>query len=391
MATTVAPVSHNARWWAQMSAAVALTVAAASHATGHRHAGHLLALIGGLVVVGVAMTGIGSSRSRDTSPASDRAYAAAGVLIGFGIALPATLALLGGGNPTVRGAVVGPVLLAAAGTRLLLTAWADPGLDAEVTDRVIELATMSGTLRIADQHSTGTSAGVEKAYAAGVAMLDANRALVSELESQLSQSRALQRRLVTATDTERAHLSAQLSTSVLPLLDELTLTLQSVSASNGHRASSDAANKALLQVEDTCEDLHRIARGLHPRLLSDQGLRAALADLASRAPIGVTTSAPVGRFGSAAESTLWYVCAEALTNTVKHSGATHATIKIEQVGDQLVSTARDNGRCPPDISIDLDPTGGLAGARDRVVACGGSLDIAVSSAGGLSVVARVPC
>src|SRR5207344_2880199 len=97
----------------------------------------------------------------------------------------------------------------------------------------------------------------------------------------------LQRRLVTAADTEREQLAARLGATVHPLLDELRETLLTIGASVNESAARGEVGTAVVQVERTLDDLQRIAQGLHPQLLSDGGLRAALSELVGTVPIHV--------------------------------------------------------------------------------------------------------
>jgi signal transduction histidine kinase len=312
------------------------------------------------------------------------------LLVGLGIAVPVLLAAM---NPLAWvqvGTVTGSALLAAAGGWLLLAACADNGPEVDVADRVVELATISDAAGILGLAVVAEAASAPKAYAAALAMLEANRALVGRLDLQVAQSRALQRRLVTAADTERHQLAARLGASVLPLLDELTGTLHQIEDGPVPHAVQAAAHEALGEVAHAVEDLQRIAGGLHPRLLSDVGLRGALENLAARSPINVVVSAPAGRYPSAVEATLWYVCAEALTNAVKHAQATRVTVDVQDFADEVVARVGDDGRTTRSVDLADAEGGGLSGVRDRVLACGGSLALLTGLSGGVVVEVRVP-
>jgi signal transduction histidine kinase len=95
------------------------------------------------------------------------------------------------------------------------------------------------------------------------------------------------------------------------------------------------------------------------------------------------------------ENALWYLCAEAVTNSVKHAGASRASIHIERLADMVVASISDDGRCTVDPIDDGVRGTGLSAVRDRIVALGGDLAVRVaagSEAGaGLTLVARLPC
>ena len=180
-----------------------------------------LALVGATIGILVAVVSAREGGTRGASVAESSAYGAAGVLLGLGIALPAAVVVLRLEPSPAWGTIVGSSLLAAAGTCLLVIAWADPGADAQLRDHVIEIASEPGA-GITGLLLPAASSRAPQAYSAAWAMLEANAAMVSQLELQVAQSRALQRRLVTAADTEREQLAARLGTTVHPLLGRTT-------------------------------------------------------------------------------------------------------------------------------------------------------------------------
>jgi signal transduction histidine kinase len=136
----------------------------------------------------------------------------------------------------------------------------------------------------------------------------------------------------------------------------------------------------------TRDDLEQLARGLHPRVLVEEGLAAALGDLSQRSPVPVEVTASVGRFPERIETTLWYACAEAVANTWKHARATAVSVDIAELGGVLVATIRDNGVGGARMS----PGGGLSGLADRLSTVNGELELA-SGESGTAVSIRVPC
>lgn len=135
------------------------------------------------------------------------------------------------------------------------------------------------------------------------------------------------------------------------------------------------------------EEIRELVRGLHPRLLSDRGLDAALRALAERALLTVEIlQAPAGRLPTAVEAAAYYVAAEALANAAKHSGASVVRVRVAvEDGTAVVEVADDGvgGASPAGGS-------GLRGLGDRVSALGGTLDVDSPAGGGTTLRARIP-
>ena len=125
---------------------------------------------------------------------------------------------------------------------------------------------------------------------------------------------------------------------------------------------------------------------IHPAVLTDRGLTAALEALASRSPIPVEIDAPESELPRPVEAAAYYVVAEALANVAKSAGASGATVRI----------CRENGRALVEVGDDgvggADPAAGsgLRGLSDRVEALGGTLSIASPPGGGTRVSVEIP-
>jgi signal transduction histidine kinase len=144
--------------------------------------------------------------------------------------------------------------------------------------------------------------------------------------------------------------------------------------------------EAKLGAREALEELRDLARGIHPPVLADRGLGAAVAALAARSPIEVSVSVVGERPPAAVESAAYFVTAEALANATKHAAARHVDIRIARGSDMLSVEVRDDG------PGGADPLGaGLTGLRRRVEALDGRL-IVDSPAGGPTVIrAELPC
>jgi signal transduction histidine kinase len=136
------------------------------------------------------------------------------------------------------------------------------------------------------------------------------------------------------------------------------------------------------------QELRDLVRGIHPVILEDRGLDAALSAVVARAPIPVSLEVDVDdRPPAEVESAAYFVVSEALTNVARHSGATNAAVSLVRAGDTLVIEVRDNGAGGADAT---DGTG-LVGLADRVAALGGSIHLD-SPPGGPTILRTVlPC
>ncbi len=131
----------------------------------------------------------------------------------------------------------------------------------------------------------------------------------------------------------------------------------------------------------------RLARGIHPAILTEAGLGAAIDSLAERCPIPVDVMArPDRRLASAVEATAYFVVSEALTNVAKYSSATRATVSAASDASSLRIVVADDGVG----GADSNRGSGLRGLEDRVAAIGGSLAVESPVGGGTRVVAEIP-
>jgi signal transduction histidine kinase len=145
--------------------------------------------------------------------------------------------------------------------------------------------------------------------------------------------------------------------------------------------------EARVGAEQALRELRDLARGIHPPVLADRGLEAALASLASSTPLHVELSVDVTpRPAPAVESALYFVAAEALANAAKHARARRVDIRIVRGGEVLELEVRDDGEGG------ADPEGtGLRGLRRRVEALDGTLSVTSPRGGPTAIRAVLPC
>jgi signal transduction histidine kinase len=205
---------------------------------------------------------------------------------------------------------------------------------------------------------------------------------LGERLATLARSRA---DLVEAADTERRRVERDLHDGVQQRLVSLALNLGMARAAFRDEppkvlevlaAAHEEATAALTELRD-------FVRGLHPAVLDDRGLDAALSGIAARAPLPVTLRVSVAeRCSPSTEAIAYFAVSEALTNVAKHARASRAEVVAERIGDRLVVTVTDDGRG----GAAADGIGtGLRGLRQRAAAVDGNLTI-VSPAGGPTTV-----
>jgi signal transduction histidine kinase len=135
-------------------------------------------------------------------------------------------------------------------------------------------------------------------------------------------------------------------------------------------------------------ELRNLARGIHPAVLTDRGLDAALSAIVTRCPVPVALSVDVPtRPPAAVESAAYFAVAEALTNVAKHARATRVTVAIVLQNNRLVVEVRDDGVGGADVARGR----GLAGLSDRVGALGGWMRVLSPPNGPTSVIVELPC
>jgi signal transduction histidine kinase len=135
------------------------------------------------------------------------------------------------------------------------------------------------------------------------------------------------------------------------------------------------------------EEIREISHGIHPAILSEQGLAPALRALSRRSPVPVELDLHADRrLPEQVEVAAYYVTSEALTNAVKHAQASRVRVELEACDTTVRLTIRDDGIG----GADLSGGSGLLGLRDRIDALGGTLEVASPSGGGTTLNVEIP-
>jgi signal transduction histidine kinase len=211
--------------------------------------------------------------------------------------------------------------------------------------------------------------------------------LRAEVRRRLAEVEDSRARIVTAGYEERRRLERDLHDGAQQRLVSIGLALRHVQGQLP-RTSAEAAelDAAVAELTDAIEELRELARGVRPAGLDD-GLAAALRDLAARSPLRTTVEATDERFEDRLETAAYFVVSEALTNAVKHARASSVTVRAARRNGTLVVSVRDDGVG----GAGATDGSGLVGMSDRVAALGGRLRVKSEPGTGTLVTAELPC
>jgi signal transduction histidine kinase len=219
-----------------------------------------------------------------------------------------------------------------------------------------------------------------------------NERLTAEVRDQLASVRASRARLVEAAEAERRRIERDLHDGAQQRLIGVALSLQEARA-EARRNTPDAPY--LRQLDDTADELlaavdelRELARGIHPAILTEDGLGVAVTSLARRAAVPVELDLALdGRLSPTIEATAYYVVAEALTNVTRHARARSVIVRVSHHDELLEVEVGDDG----DGGADARLGSGINGLIDRLEAVSGSLEIHSPPGAGTRLRAVIPC
>jgi signal transduction histidine kinase len=224
--------------------------------------------------------------------------------------------------------------------------------------------------------------------AAGLAL--ENHRLEAALRARVEELRTSRARIVEASYAARRQLERDLHDGAQQRLVALALDLRLARSKldKDPTAAGQLLDASIAELSQATEELRELARGIHPALLTDRGLGAALDALAARAPLPVELGkVPDERLPEAVEAAAYFVVAEALTNVAKYAAATHAEVSVERSNGALLVEVRDDGVGGADPAAGS----GLRGLADRLAALDGRLQVESPGGRGTLVRAEVPC
>jgi signal transduction histidine kinase len=311
---------------------------------------------------------------------------------------PATWRQLGYHLLAVAGGTAGGALVAACwaaplpAVAYLAGLWGDarPGIGPGLGVAVVAAAMLAAAPWVAR--------GVARAdQAAARALLGPSRGaeLALRVES-LARSRA---EIVAATDAERRRIERDLHDGTQRRLVSLAMQLGMARSSldDAPAPVRQAIEQAHDEATEALAELRQLVRGLHPAVLDDRGLDAALSGIAANAPLPVRLRVEVaGRCAPSVEAVAYFVVSEALTNVAKHAGASQAEVTVERAGDRLRVVVTDDGRGGATLdgggAAAADGAGtGLRGLAQRAAAVDGNLTVDSPPGGPTAITVELPC
>jgi len=269
--------------------------------------------------------------------------------------------------------------------------WALPGGGAHIAGHLIRYpgALITGVLAglvllLAAPALTRWMAAGDAAVARG--LLGSGREELTARIGELETSRA---KVMDAAELERMRIERDLHDGAQQRLVSLAMDLGRAKAKFGTdpEAAAEIVSQAHDQAKEALAELRNLVRGVHPPVLSDRGLDAALSGLAALSPVPVTVSVELpSRPPAAIEAIAYFVVAEALTNIAKHAHAHHARILVVRVDDQLSVEVTDDG------VGGADPAGqGLSGLAARVAGVDGQFRVTSPTGGPTTLEVTLPC
>jgi signal transduction histidine kinase len=189
---------------------------------------------------------------------------------------------------------------------------------------------------------------------------------------------------------ERRRLERDLHDGAQQRLVALALTLRMAREKLGPDAGEVGRllDRSRQELDEALQEIRELTRGIHPTVLSERGLGAAVEALAHRSPLPVEVrELPAQELPEPVELAAYFVVSEALTNVAKHASATHASVTVTNGNGRLAVEVSDDGAGGADIALGT----GLRGLSDRLAAVDGQLDIDSDPGHGTTLRASIPC
>lgn len=220
-------------------------------------------------------------------------------------------------------------------------------------------------------------------------LTDANARLQGQVEAQLQEVRASRARIVEAGEQERRRVERDLHDGAQQRLVSLSLELQVARRALGDDAEPAvrrSLDRAAGEAQQALTELRDLALGIHPLILTEAGLGAAVESLADRTPVPVTVDVGDERYPPAIEGAAYFVISEALANVAKYAGATKASVRVTRGDDHMGIEVEDDGVG----GADPRSGSGLRGLGDRLAALDGTMTVVSPVGGGTRIAARIP-
>jgi signal transduction histidine kinase len=223
---------------------------------------------------------------------------------------------------------------------------------------------------------------------AAAALALENERLQAELRATIEDLRASRARIVHAADEERRRIERNLHDGAQQRLLALSFALGLAESEVPAELEKvrTLVGEAKEELSDAIEELRELAHGIHPQILSERGLAAALETLAARSPLPVKVSAPEERLPEPVEAAAYYLVSEAVANATKHARAHRVQITVGRSDGAVTVEVSDDG-----VGGATASGSGLRGLADRIEALDGRLYVTSPAGGGTTIRAEIPC
>jgi signal transduction histidine kinase len=231
--------------------------------------------------------------------------------------------------------------------------------------------------------------GLIDAVAAAARIAFSNVRLQAEVRRHVAELDASRRRIIGANDAQRRRLQQELRLGVGQRMAELQGHLDRALREAGSildGAVSASLKDAERELDEAQVELQELAAGIHPALVSEQGLGPALSSLAERVGVPVRLIVCADRLPAAIETAVYFVCSEALTNVGKYARASRVDVEVRAEGNLLTVLIADDGIGGANPSAGS----GLKGMADRIEALGGRLSLESPTRRGTRLLASIP-
>jgi signal transduction histidine kinase len=228
--------------------------------------------------------------------------------------------------------------------------------------------------------------GLLEAVTSAAQLAASNARLQAEVQARVVELEASRRRILETRDEERRRLERRMHDRAERRLEELAVILRDSRRSATGAGTREQIARAEDQLTRTLEELRRLAHGLHPRALSEQGLEGALAALAEDFPIPIEISVASTHLPAPVLAAAYFVCAEALANVAKHAAASRAAVSMTAGDGWVRLQIEDDGVG----AADPEHGSGLRGLADRVETIGGTLRVESVPGHGTRLAAEIP-
>jgi len=212
----------------------------------------------------------------------------------------------------------------------------------------------------------------------------------AQLRASLASARSARGRILEAEQKSRRRLERDLHDGAQQRLVALALELKLARSKieTDPAGAAEMLDRADEGLRHAIEEVREIARGIHPAVLTDRGLRPALTALVGRSPVPVELELEIGdRLPERVEAAIYYVVAEALTNAAKHAKASSVSVNVVEKNDVALVQVKDDGVGGADMRYGT----GLIGLADRVAALDGQLEVDSYPGEGTVIYAEIPC